>query len=71
MGAEDPGVVPSLQAVLIFTHDEVELNADDAPMPAIHIKKLKDFMRQRAKPAALTAESLARVNAAFSDSRSS
>jgi hypothetical protein len=62
----DPASAPPVQAVLVLTHDGVEINADDAPLAAIHIRKLKDFMRQRAKTGVLTSDRLARVNAALS-----
>lgn len=58
---------PAVGAVLVFTHDQVEIDVQDAPLAAVHIKKLKDFMRQQSKPVALNAEMLARVNAHLSD----
>jgi hypothetical protein len=62
-----PGEVPTVQAALVFTHDQLEINVEEAPLPAVHLKKLKDFIRQRAKSGAMTPEILARVNASFSD----
>lgn len=41
--------IPEIQAALVFTNDTVEIDAPDAPAPAVKIKQLKDFLRQRAK----------------------
>jgi hypothetical protein len=45
----DEGEIPEIQAVLIFTNDEAEVDAPDAPAPVLKAKQLKDFLRQRAK----------------------
>lgn len=52
---------PPVSAVLVFTHDKVEIDAVDAPVPAVHMRKLKDFIRQRARDGVLRHEVLARV----------
>lgn len=41
--------VPEVQAALVLTHDQVEVEADNAPSPTLHVKKLKDFLRKEAK----------------------
>lgn len=41
--------VPDLNAALIFTHPEVEIDADEAPTPTLHAKQLKDYLRKFAK----------------------
>jgi hypothetical protein len=43
------GDLPEVQAALIFTNDQVDVQADDAPKPTLHVKKLKDFIRKEAK----------------------
>ena len=58
---------PPVKAALVFTHDELEVDATEGPLPAVHVKKLKDFMRQQTKGGALAAEKLASVNAALGD----
>ncbi len=45
----DEQEIPEIQAALVFTNDEMEVDAGDAPMPALKIKQLKEFLRQRAK----------------------
>jgi hypothetical protein len=41
--------VPEVQAALIFTNDRAEVDADNAPSPTLHVKKLKDLIRKTAK----------------------
>jgi len=41
--------VPQVQAMLLFAHPKVELKVEDAPLPAITPKDLKDFMREKSK----------------------
>jgi hypothetical protein len=43
------GEIPVVHAALVFTHDDVEIQVEDAPLPALKLKQLKDFMRQKAK----------------------
>jgi hypothetical protein len=57
----DEGLVPPINAALVFSSDKVEITSSDAPVPAVHIRKLKDFMRQRAKEAATPADTIRRV----------
>ena len=41
--------VPPIQSVLVFTGEQVEVNVEDTPLPAVKVKQLKDFFRQKAK----------------------
>ena len=61
----DEDEIPEIKAVLIFTTEGVEIEAEDAPMPALPLKKLKDFMRQRAKEKPITVPELDTVKAAL------
>jgi len=45
----DEQQVPDVQAALILTNEKAEVNADNAPAPTLHTKKLKDFIRKTAK----------------------
>ena len=40
---------PPVQAALIFTNEAAELQADGAPVPTLASKKLKEFVRRKAK----------------------
>jgi hypothetical protein len=55
--------VPPIQAVLVFTSDQADIQADSAPLPAVHLKKLKDFIRQRSKETSLPSLMLQQVKA--------
>ena len=62
MDAEE---IPDIYAVIVFTSDGVEIDADDAPIPALKIKQLKEFMRQRGKGKLISQTQLAAVKAAL------
>lgn len=48
--------LPPIQAALVFFHPDVELQVDEAPVPALHAKKLKDFIRKMSKERSLSPE---------------
>ncbi len=58
---------PPIQAALIFTNDDITINADDAPMPAVKLKQLKDVLRQKAKEKPFDSTLIAKVKALFSE----
>ena len=57
--------IPDIQAALVFTADGVEIDVEDAPIPALPLKKLKDFMRNKAKERPISATDLEKVKAAL------
>lgn len=61
----DEGEIPVINAALIFMHDEVDLQVEDAPLPAMKIKQLKDFIRQKAKEKPISATQLAEIKSAL------
>jgi len=61
----DENEIPNIQAALIFMHDQVDLQVEDAPLPAMKLKQLKDFMRQKAKEKPISQLQLAEVKAAL------
>jgi hypothetical protein len=48
--------IPNIQAALIFSHPEIDIQADDAPAPTLPAKKLKDMIRKEAKGKPISAE---------------
>jgi hypothetical protein len=40
---------PQAQPILVFTNPDVEIDANDAPVPTLPAKKLKEFIRKQAK----------------------
>jgi len=59
----DESELPEIQALMVFTNDDVEVNAEGSPIPALKLKQLKDFVRQKAKEKKLPAEALNRLKA--------
>jgi hypothetical protein len=59
--------VPEIQGILVFTHDEVEIEANDAPIPAMPLKKLKEFMRQKVKEQVLSPTTLLAIKAVLAE----
>ena len=43
------GEVPPVSPVLVFTNDQIEIDVADPPLPAVQLRKLKDFLRQKTK----------------------
>jgi len=58
--------IPPILAALVFTSNAAEVQADDAPVPTMHLKKLKPFIRKMAKEAPITAQEIKAVNEALS-----
>jgi len=45
----DDTEIPEIQAALVFSHPEVDIQVEDAPAPTLTAKKLKDMIRKKAK----------------------
>jgi hypothetical protein len=41
--------IPPIQAAVVFTNENVELDVEDAPAPSLPAKELKEFIRKKAK----------------------
>lgn len=61
--------IPPILAALVFTSNAAEVQADDAPVPTMHLKKLKVFIRKQAKEAPITAQEIKAVNNALNKER--
>jgi hypothetical protein len=61
----DESAIPEIRPLMIFTSDDVQIDAEDAPVPALKLKQVKDFLRQKAKEYKLSAENIQNVNAAL------
>jgi hypothetical protein len=57
--------VPPIQTAVVFTHENVEVDADDAPAPSIPAKELKEFIRKKAKDAPLPMTKVKEIVAAL------
>jgi hypothetical protein len=63
----DESAVPEVKPMMVFTNDEVILDAGDATVPALKLKQIKDFFRQKAREKPLSQSHLAAVKAAFEE----
>ena len=61
----DESEIPDVNGLIVFTSENIEIEAEGSPIPALKIKQLKDFMRQKAKEKKLSAESINRVKTAL------
>lgn len=41
--------IPEIQGALVFTNEQIEIDVTDAPAPALKIKQLKEFVRQKGR----------------------
>jgi len=53
--------VPEINAALLFAHPQVEIKAEDASLPALTPKDLKDFLRGKSKEKPIGSLTLAEV----------
>jgi hypothetical protein len=56
---------PPIQAALVFTNPEVEVEVDEAPSPTMHLLQLKDFIRKKAKNDPLSIEKVKTIQDAI------
>jgi hypothetical protein len=61
----DEAEIPEINAVMVFTNDGVEIDAEDAPVPALKPKQLKEFIRQKAKGKPISQTQLAALKDAL------
>jgi hypothetical protein len=57
--------IPEIKPLIVFTADDVEIDAEETPVPAMKLKQLKDFIRQKAKEKPIGQIQLASVKAAL------
>jgi hypothetical protein len=53
--------IPQVSAALVFTNPDMNVQADEAPIPSLPLKRLKDFIRKAAKSQALPAKRLEQI----------
>ena len=61
----DETSIPEIKPILVFTSDEVEVEAGDSPIAAMKLKQLKEFLRQGAKNRALTPQQIEKITTHF------
>lgn len=54
-----------LNEAMVFTNEKVELALDDSPVPGVHGRKLKNFIRRQAKQGRMPKGQIEQVNSAL------
>jgi hypothetical protein len=57
--------IPAIHTALVFTNEEVQIEAKGAPMPALPLKQLKDFLRKKARENPLPATTIKQLTDVF------
>src|SRR5829696_9733115 len=57
----DEAEIPEINALMVFTNDDIEVDGADAPIPALKLKQVKEFMRIKAKEKKIPAETMNKV----------
>lgn len=57
--------IPQINAMMVFTSDDVTIDAKDSPIPAMKLKEIKEFFRKKAKEKPIGQMQLAAVKAAL------
>jgi hypothetical protein len=52
----DESEIPEINALIVFTNENVDVDANDSPIPALKLKQVKEFVRQKAKEKKLSAD---------------
>lgn len=63
----DETQIPPINAMLVFISDDVEIDAADAPIPAMKLKDIKEFFRKKAKEKPIAQMQLEAVKAALTE----
>lgn len=61
----EENTIPEVKAVMVFTHDQVEVEAGESPVPAMKLKRLKEFLREESKTRKLTSTQIQQINQAL------
>ena len=61
----DESEIPEINALMVFTNDDVQIDAEDSPVTAMKLKQIKEFLRQKAKEKKLPAETINKLKTAL------
>ena len=59
--------IPEINSLMVFTSDDVEIDAADTPIPSMKLKEMKEFFRRKAKEKGISSTQLAAVKAALQE----
>ena len=63
----DETEIPGINALMVFTSDDVEIDADGATVPALKLKQMKEFIRKRVKDKSITPNALEQIKSLFGE----
>lgn len=58
----EENAIPEVKAVMVFTHDQVEVDAGESPIPAMKLKRLKEFLREESKTRKITSTQIQQIS---------
>ena len=61
----DESEIPEIDAMMVFTSDDVEIDAGDATVPALKLKQIKEFIRKKSKEKRLSPAVLDKLKSLF------
>ncbi len=59
--------LPAIQAVLVFTHPQTVIEADEAPIPTVSAARLKEYIRSTAKGKTISPEKVKEITSALGE----
>jgi hypothetical protein len=60
--------VPEIKPLLVFTHDQIELEPGESPIPAVKLKQLKSFLRDASRERKLSSLQIQELTQALEES---
>ncbi len=57
--------IPEINAILVFSNEQSEIDDTDMPLPALKLKQLKDFIRQKAKEKSVDSLTMVKLKSLF------
>jgi hypothetical protein len=61
----DESEIPDVNALMVFTSEDIEIEGEGSPVPALKVKQIKEFMRQKAKEKKLSSEAISKLKTAL------
>ncbi len=61
----DEDAIPPINAMLVFVHPEVEIEVEHSSLPALRVKQVKDFLRQKAREIPLPSDQIQKLKTAL------
>jgi hypothetical protein len=56
---------PNIRSILVFTNEKATIQADEAPVPTLPVKKLKDYIRKTSKENPVSSDQLSAIAQLF------